>query len=81
MKHPKIAKAAEILGYIGMALVVSSFFFTDIIVLRLVNIAGSVLSAAFAFTFIVLSKTTEQLPTAILNSALIIINVVMLFVQ
>lgn len=71
---------AQILGYIGMALVVVSFLFKNITVVRIVNIVGSVLSTAFAFILLGISRDVNSfLPTGLLNSALIIVNVTMLF--
>lgn len=73
-----MATFAEILGYIGMALIVGSFLFKNIKAVRIVNIVGSVLSATFALILILINKNTEQLPTLILNASLIIVNVLML---
>ena len=68
----------EIIGYIGMAVVVTSFLFKNIKWVRIVNICGSALSATYAAMFMILNKNTQQLPTLILNVALIIINSIML---
>lgn len=61
----------EIIGYVGMALILSSWLFKNVNIIRAVNIAGSIFSLVYA----ILVKTW---PTAILNIALLIINSVYL---
>lgn len=61
----------EVIGYIGMIVVVSSFLFKNIKKVRIVNICGAILSATYGFL-------TWTLPTAILNCVLITVNVIML---
>ena len=59
--------ALEIFGYIGTALVLTSFIMKDIKWLRVVNISGSVISCIYA----ILMNTP---PVAVLNGSLILIN-------
>ena len=61
----------EIVGYVGMALVVVSFFFTNMMWLRILNLGGAVLCCVYGFV-------TKTYPTAALNAFLIVINTVML---
>lgn len=61
----------DIIGYIGMGLVILSFLFKDIRYIRITNICGSILSAIYGFL-------TVTYPTMILNLILIIVNVIML---
>lgn len=57
----------EIIGYIGMALILCSFLFKKITIIRTVNAIGSI----FSLTYGILTKTW---PTAILNISLLTIN-------
>ena len=57
----------EIFGYIGTALVLLSFTMRDIKWLRIVNIAGSVISMTYAIIM-------NTMPVAVLNGSLILIN-------
>ena len=61
----------EIVGYLGMVIVVTSFLFKNIKWVRIVNIIGATLCALYGFL-------TKTYPTAILNAALIVINAIML---
>ena len=61
----------EILGYIGTALVLLSFTMRDIKWLRIVNIAGSIISMTYAIIM-------NTMPVAVLNGSLILINGVQL---
>lgn len=61
----------EIFGYIGTALVLLSFTMRDIKWLRIVNIAGSVISMTYAIIM-------NTMPVAVLNGSLILINGVQL---
>lgn len=61
----------EIFGYIGTALVLFSMTMSSINKLRIVNIAGSLISMIYA----IICKTN---PVVALNAGLIIINVVQL---
>lgn len=57
----------EILGYLGMALVVLSFTMKNIVLLRVINISGALLSGIYGYI-------TKTYPTGILNTILFIIN-------
>lgn len=57
----------EVIGYLGMALVIISFLFKNIRVLRIINLAGSVCCSIYGFI-------TATYPTAFLNLILVIIN-------
>lgn len=61
----------EIIGYIGMAFVISSFLMKKLFWLRLLNIVGGTLSCIYGFL-------TKTYPTAILNAILILINLFMI---
>ena len=61
----------EILGYAGMALIITSFLFGNVIRLRILNAIGGCLSAVYGFL-------TKTYPTAILNIVLVIINIIMI---
>ena len=63
----------EIIGYIGMVLVLCSFLMKKIKWLRIVNCCGAVLSSIYGIL-------TYTWPTAILNISLTIINVIYLIV-
>ena len=58
----------EIIGYLGSALILVSFLFKDVRLIRLVNIVG-------ALFFIVYGFTTKTWPTVVVNIALIIIHI------
>ena len=60
----------EIIGYVGMAFVVSSFFMQNIRWLRILNVIGGTLCCIYGFV-------TNTLPTALLNLILVCINVSM----
>lgn len=62
---PKIA--LEIFGYFGTALVILSFFMRDMKWLRIINIAGSLISLIYAIF-------VNTMPVALLNLTLIAIN-------
>lgn len=57
----------EIIGYLGMALVLCSFLMKDIKWVRIINICGAILSAIYGIL-------TLTIPTAVLNGCLLIIN-------
>lgn len=57
----------NIIGYIGMIFVASSFLFKNILWVRKVNVIGAILSAYYGFI-------TKTYPTMILNIILICIN-------
>lgn len=61
----------EVIGYLGMALVLASFLMKDIKWVRTVNICGAILSAVYGIL-------TNTWATSILNFSLIIINVIYL---
>ena len=63
----------EIIGYVGMALILCSFLFKKIQVIRIVNAVGSI----FSLTYGILTHTW---PTAILNISLLIINSIYIFI-
>lgn len=60
----------ELVGYIGMFLVILSFLFKDIKLIRIVNASGAVLSCIYGYC-------TKTYPTAILNLILLVINTTM----
>ena len=57
----------ESLGYLGMGLVVLSFTMKNIVLLRVINIIGALLSGIYGYV-------TKTYPTGILNTLLFIIN-------
>ena len=57
----------EILGYLGMAIVLVSFLLTDVKWLRIVNMTGGLLCLIYGIM-------TNTLPTALLNASLVTIN-------
>lgn len=57
----------EIIGYLGMALVLCSFLMKDIKWVRIINMCGAVLSMIYGIL-------TFTIPTACLNGALLLIN-------
>lgn len=57
----------EIIGYVGMALILIGFMMKDIKVVRSINMVGAVLSLIYGIL-------TRTWPTACLNGALLIIN-------
>lgn len=61
----------EVIGYVGMFFVVSSFLFKDITWVRRINIIGAVISSIYG-------AITTTYATMILNILLLIINLSML---
>ena len=59
----------EIVGYLGSALVIVSMLMTSVVKLRIINMIGSVIFAAYALCI-------HSYPTAAMQGALIIINIV-----
>ncbi len=57
----------EIVGYIGSALVLISFLMTSVVRLRLVNMAGSIISGTYALII-------GSYPLALMNFVLVLIN-------
>ena len=57
----------EIMGYIGSALVLISFLMTSVVKLRVVNMAGSIISCTYALII-------GSYPLALMNFALVLIN-------
>ena len=57
----------EIMGYIGSALVLISFLMTSVVKLRIVNMAGSIISCTYALII-------GSYPLALMNFALVLIN-------
>ena len=64
--------ALELFGYLGTALVLTSFIMKDIKWLRVVNISGSVISCIYAICM-------NTPPVAVLNGSLILINGIQLY--
>ena len=62
----------EIIGYVGSALVVVSMLMTSVVKLRIINMAGSIIFAIYAFCI-------NSYPTAAMQICLIIINIVSLY--
>ena len=62
----------ELFGYLGTALVLTSFIMKDIKWLRVVNISGSVISCIYAICM-------NTPPVAVLNGSLILINGIQLY--
>ena len=58
----------EIIGYLGSSLILVSFLFKDIKLIRIVNIVG-------ALFFIIYGLAIKTWPTVIVNIALIIIHI------
>lgn len=66
----------EIIGYLGMVFVISSFLTRKITLLRFLNVIGGILSCLYgALSFFILKEA--GLPTMILNLILVTINVSM----
>lgn len=61
----------ELFGYLGTALVLLSMMMTSVRRLRLLNMAGSVISLIYALS-------VNALPVAVLNLGLTVINLVQL---
>jgi len=61
----------EVIGYIGSALVLVSLLMTSIVKLRVINAVGCVVFSTYAFVI-------NSIPTAIMNVALFVIDVVFL---
>ena len=59
----------EWIGYIGSAIVLISFMMTSVVKLRLVNMAGSVITMIYGFMI-------QAYPTVVLNGVLLIINLI-----
>ena len=64
----------EIFGYIGTALVLFSMMMTNITLLRIINICGSVISAVYAYL-------SDTMPVVLLNLGLIAINIVQIILE
>ena len=62
----------EIAGYIGSALVLISFLMTSVVRLRIVNMAGSLISFIYALLI-------RSYPLALMNCALVLINLYFLW--
>ena len=62
----------EIIGYVGSALVIISMLMTSVVKLRIINMTGSVIFAVYALCI-------HSYPTAAMQAALIIINIVSLY--
>ena len=59
--------ALELFGYLGTALVLLSFIMTNIKWLRVVNMAGGIISLIYALC-------VNTMPVVVLNASLIVIN-------
>lgn len=57
----------EVIGYVGMALILIGFMMKDIRAVRTINMCGAVLSLIYGIL-------TTTIPIACLNAALLIIN-------
>ena len=62
----------EIGGYVGSALVLISFLMTSVVKLRIVNMAGSLISFVYALLI-------HSYPLALMNAALVLINLYFLW--
>ena len=62
----------EIFGYVGMALVLVSMMMTTLKWLRILNMSGAVICAIYGIL-------TNTWPTALLNIALLLIQIVQLY--
>lgn len=62
----------ELFGYVGSVLVVVSLLMTSVIKLRVLNMAGSIISGTYAMII-------DSFPLALMNGCLIIINVYNLY--
>ena len=62
----------EIFGYLGSILVVVSLLMTSIIKLRILNLAGSLISGIYALLI-------GSFPLALMNGCLIMINIINLY--
>ena len=72
MANIDIKQIIEIVGYIGSALVIVSMLMTSVVKLRIINMTGSVIFGAYALCI-------HSYPTAAMQVALIIINIVNLY--
>ncbi len=64
----------EIFGYIGTALILLSMMMTKLSMLRIFNICGSVISAAYSYL-------SGAMPVVFLNVGLIVINLTQLIIE
>ena len=64
----------EIFGYIGTAIVLLSFFMTDMKLMRIINMTGGTISLIYAFL-------NNSMPVVVLNASIISINAVQLVRQ
>ncbi len=62
----------EMIGYIGTACVILSMLMTSLVRLRIINLCGALLSMLYAIS-------AGAYPVILLNAALIIIQIVQLF--
>ena len=62
----------EIFGYVGMALVLISMMMTSVKWLRILNMSGAIICAAYGIL-------TNTWPTALLNIGLLVIQMVQLY--
>lgn len=69
MANIDIKQIIEIVGYIGSALVIISMLMTSVVKLRVINMTGSVIFGAYALCI-------RSYPTAAMQVALIIINII-----
>lgn len=63
----------DIIGYAGMAFLVVSFLMKNMVLLRVLNMIGGILSCVYGFI-------TKTYPTAILNIILVTINIIALII-
>ena len=64
--------AFEIIGYVGTAFVLLSFLMTSVVRLRVLNTVGSLVSLVYLLV-------RHAYPTAFMNAALVVINLIHLF--
>ena len=63
----------EVIGYVGMALIIISFLFKQVMVLRSINLFGALLSMVYGFLI-------GAYPTAALNATLSVINIIFIVI-
>jgi hypothetical protein len=58
----------DIIGYVGLALIAASFFFSKMKVLRMLNLAGAVFMSVYGLLI-------ESYPVAVLNMLIVVVNI------
>ena len=64
----------EVIGYVGMTLILCSFLMKKAYQIRIVNICGAVLSLSYGIL-------TRTWPTALLNASLMVVNIIYLIIH